>query len=178
MEKHCEMKSHRKKQNSSFCEGLSVKLKVITYLSFTVSFCGLHIRYTLFFKTVIVQSELLFQKYKLLLTAFSVRSHWKIISRIWVRIVLFALARSIFLLPASAMQFSYWPWASSAYPKQWTENSIRTEKKCAQKNYCPYQIMPQNIDTSYFFCFHFSRPPFVKPPLLAFSSSPAVCSQH
>lgn len=111
---------------------------------------------------MIVQSELLFQKYKLLLTAFSVRSHWKIISRIWVRIVLFALARSIFLLPASAMQFSYWPWASSAYPKQWTENSIRTEKKCAQKNYCPYQIMPQNIDTSYFFLFSFLPPTFCK----------------
>lgn len=81
MEKHYERKSHRKKQKSSFCEGFSVKLKVIAYLSFTVSFCGVHIRYK-FFLNVIVQSELLFQKYKLLLTAFSVRSHWKIISRI------------------------------------------------------------------------------------------------
>lgn len=52
------------------------------------------------------------------LTALSVRSHWKTIFRICVRMVLLALARSIFLTPASATQLWYCSWASSAWPKQ------------------------------------------------------------
>lgn len=58
------------------------------------------------------------------LTALSVRSHWKTISRICVSMVLLVLARSILLTPASATQLWYWSWASSAWPNQWIKRIV------------------------------------------------------
>lgn len=58
------------------------------------------------------------------LTALSVRSHWKTISLICVRMVLLALARSILLTPASAIQLWYWSWASSAWPQPWKQRVV------------------------------------------------------